>query len=53
MDVIVHQHVGVEMAAGMQQGFTQELQVSTSVVVIKKAREPIVSSLHDVLGDMR
>ena len=31
----------------------QELQVSEPIAVVEKAREPIVSPLHDVLWDMR
>lgn len=50
--MIVHQHVGVQMAFGIQQELAQEGQVAPAVVVIEEAGQAVVPTLDDVLRDV-
>ncbi|PMQ03732.1 hypothetical protein DyAD56_18680 [Dyella sp. AD56] len=50
--MIVHQHIGMKNAPGMQQGFTKQLKVATPVTVIEKTRRSIIASLHHVLRNI-
>jgi hypothetical protein len=52
MNMVVHQHVGMKVAACVQQSFMQELQVTAPVVVIKKAGEAVVAWLDDMLRNI-
>jgi len=51
MDVIVHQYVCVQPAAGIEQRLAQQCEVALPVVVVEKAGETIVPALDDVLRD--
>lgn len=50
--MIVHQHIGMKNAPGMQQSFTKQLKVTTPVTVIEKTRQSIIASLHHVLRNI-
>ena len=49
--VVVHQHVGVQAAAGGVQCFAQQLAIARAVFVVQEAGQAIVAALHDVLRD--
>jgi hypothetical protein len=49
MDMVVHQHIGVQLAAACMQRIFEQMQVAQSVAVIQKAGQAIVAPLHDVL----
>ncbi len=51
MRVIVHQHVGVQLTTKACQRTPQALQVALTIIVIQKARQPIVATLDNVLRD--
>lgn len=56
MDVIGHQDVGMQHATVSQQPFPQALEVALSVLIIEKARKPVVAALHHMLrntGEIR
>lgn len=48
VDVVVHQHVGVQLEAAGQQGVAQQLPVARAVIVVEEAGQA-VAALHDVL----
>jgi len=48
-----HQHVGVQRAVVLDQGFTQVSQVDGEIAVVKKHGLAIVAALHDMLRDIR
>ena len=51
--VVVHQHVGVQLALAGEQGFTQQLQIAGAVGVVEETGQAVVAALHDVLRDAR
>lgn len=53
VDVIVHQHIGVQPHSRRRQRFPQQLQIVQPVAVIEEARQAVVSTLHDVLRNAR
>jgi hypothetical protein len=48
VDVIGHQHIGVQRALGLAQRFSQPMQVAAVVFLAEKARLAVVAALHDV-----
>lgn len=52
MYVVIHQHIGMQQALGVEQGFAQQGQVVRPVNVIQKAGKTIVAVLHDVLRNV-
>lgn len=48
MDVIGHQHVGVQPAVLARQRFAQPAKIGEAVLVVEEARRPIVPALDDV-----
>jgi hypothetical protein len=53
MDVVVHQHVGMQRDVSTEQGFVQQMQIAPPVDVIEEAGQAIVAALDDMLRDMR
>ena len=53
VDVVVHEHVGVQCAAGGEQRLAEQVQVAVAVVVIQKAGQAVVAALDDMLGNAR
>src|SRR6185437_17063668 len=51
VDVVVHQDVGVQRAAGVLQRLVENTQVAVPIAVIQKARQAIVATLDNVLRD--
>lgn len=51
MDVVVHEHIGVQRAPAGEQGFAEQMEVAVPVVVIQKTGQSVVAALDDVLGD--
>jgi hypothetical protein len=49
MDVVVHQHIGMQRDVGVEQGFAQQMQIAPPVGVIEEAGQAIVAALDDVL----
>lgn len=49
--MVFHRHIGMQLAACGVQGLMQQVQVAQSVAIIQKARQAVVSMLHDVLRD--
>jgi len=49
--VVVHQHVGMQVAAGGEQGVAQQVAVAAAVFVVQEAGQAIVAALHEVLRD--
>lgn len=49
--MIVHQHVGMQLAPGGKHGVMQQVQVANAVAIIKKAGQPVVAPMNDVLRD--
>jgi hypothetical protein len=49
MHVIVHQHAGVQAAAGCQKRLPQQMEMACTVGLIEEARKAIVAALNDVL----
>jgi len=47
--VVVHQHVGVQLAARIEQCLKQQREVTLPIVIIQKAGQAIVAALNDVL----
>jgi hypothetical protein len=48
MDMVGHQHAGVQPAALAHQCLVQPTEVGTPVVVVEEARRAVVAALHDV-----
>jgi hypothetical protein len=53
MDVVVHEHVRVRLAAGGPQRVVQEVAVARAVSVVENAGQAVVAALHDMLRDAR
>lgn len=51
MHVVVHQHVGVQLAAGRKQCFAQQLAITGTVFIVQEAGQAVVAALHDMLRD--
>ncbi len=52
VDMVVHQRVAVEQAAGVAQHLVQELQVAPPVLFVQEARLSIAAALDDVLRNI-
>ena len=52
VDMIAHEHVGMDRAAMAQTRVVQYVQVTSSIVVVEEARHAIVATLHDVLRNV-
>lgn len=50
--MVVHQYVGVQSAACVDQRFAQQRQVALPIVVVEKAGQPIVAALDNVLRNV-
>jgi hypothetical protein len=50
--MVVHQDVGVQSAACVEQGLAQKHQVALPIVIIQKAGQPIVAALDNVLRNV-
>lgn len=46
--MVVHQHVGMQLAVGRRQGICQQGQVAPPVVIAQEAGKPVVAPLDDV-----
>ncbi|WP_256661951.1 hypothetical protein [Pseudomonas sp. Hp2] len=51
MYVIVHQRVGMQLAPGGKHGVMQQVQTANAVAIFKKAGQPVVAPMNDVLRD--
>lgn len=49
VDVIVHEHVGVQFAASVEQRLAQQRQVTSSIDLIEKAGEAVIAALDNML----
>ncbi|WP_298579081.1 hypothetical protein [uncultured Luteimonas sp.] len=49
MDVVVHQHVGMQVHASCLECFAKKREVAQAVAVVQEAWQPVVAALHDVL----
>ena len=49
VDVVVHQYIGVQLAARGEQRLPQQLAIAGAIRVVEEAGKAIVSTLHDVL----
>lgn len=47
--VVIHQHMGMQPAGEPWQRLTQALQMTLTMLVVKKTRQTIVAPLHHVL----
>ena len=46
------EHVSVQSAFGVEQGFAQQGQIAAAVEVVEKAGQGVVATLHDVLRNV-
>jgi len=53
VDVVVHEHIGVQNDTRVEQGLAQQMQIAPPITVIEEAKQPIVAALDDVLRDVR
>jgi len=53
MHMISHQNVRVDVTAGVQAGFSQQVKVSLAVLFMEETRLTIITTLNDVLRDSR
>ncbi len=51
MYMVGHKNVGMQRAAITKKALAQSLKVTLPILVIEKARESIVTTLHDMLGN--
>jgi hypothetical protein len=51
VDVVVHQHIGVEQAAVGEQRLAQQLAISGAIGIVRETGQAVVAALHDVLRD--
>lgn len=49
MDGVVHQHLRVQCAAGVEQRLVQQRQVALPIVIVENAGQSIVSALNNML----
>lgn len=49
VNMVIHQYVGVQLAARVEQGFAQQRQVTSPIVIIEKAGRAVVAALDHVL----
>lgn len=49
--VVVHQHVGMQLAAGGEQRFAQQVAIADAVGIVEEAGQAVVAALDDVLRD--
>jgi hypothetical protein len=49
MHVVAHQHIGMQPASEAQPCVALAWQVSLAILIVQKARQPVVSTLHHVL----
>ena len=49
MDVVVHEYVGMQRAAGFPQRVTEKLQIQKTIGVIEEARQAVIATLDDML----
>lgn len=49
--VVVHQHIGVQLASAGKQGFAQKLPIAGPVLSVEETGQAVVAALHDMLWD--
>jgi len=49
MDVVGHQHIGMNSTSATNRGLVNQFKVGLTVIIIEEARLAIVTTLRDVL----
>ncbi|OOW66757.1 hypothetical protein Xmar_09330 [Xanthomonas axonopodis pv. martyniicola] len=51
MHMVIHQDVSMQLAACSVRGLMHQVQIAQTIAIIQKARQAVVSALHDVLRE--